>query len=246
MPDARLPDGRDRIVRRRSWPGAGIQTGIGPVAVRRVKLRDRDGGESGVPCASPRRSCRAGRDGPAAWMLCCPSSIYAASRPATSRKDRWSRRASRCCASRRGNHARRYDPAPAARRCHPSDGNFSSTPTPRSRRLRRRRERASESLTTTRARLDALPVDRRPRIEEEMDQARQRRASNRERLTSGFQWAGRLRQSHDGRPLCRRGPPIEAPSAAAALRRQHRARGFLSLRRKLASSKPKIFCVRYS
>jgi hypothetical protein len=56
-------------------------------------------------------------------------------------------------------------------------------------RLRRRRERAAESIST-RARLDSLPLELRPRIEEEMDQARQRRASNRERLTSGFQWPG--------------------------------------------------------
>jgi putative transposase len=47
MRDARLPDGRDRIVRHGHGPERVIQTGIGPVAVRRVKLRDRDGGESG-------------------------------------------------------------------------------------------------------------------------------------------------------------------------------------------------------
>src|SRR4051812_29841892 len=37
-------------------------------------------------CASPRRCCRAGRGGPAAWMPCCRSSICAGSRPAISRK----------------------------------------------------------------------------------------------------------------------------------------------------------------
>jgi hypothetical protein len=47
MRDARLPDGRDRIVRHGHGPERVIQTAIGPVAVRRVKLRDRDGGESG-------------------------------------------------------------------------------------------------------------------------------------------------------------------------------------------------------
>lgn len=47
MRDARLPDGRDRFVRHGHGPERVMQTGIGPVAVRRVKLRDRDGGESG-------------------------------------------------------------------------------------------------------------------------------------------------------------------------------------------------------
>jgi putative transposase len=45
--DARLPDGRERIVRHGHGPERVIQTGIGPVEVRRVKLRDRDAGESG-------------------------------------------------------------------------------------------------------------------------------------------------------------------------------------------------------
>src|SRR5206468_4941599 len=47
MRDARLPDGRDRLVRHGHGPERVVQTGIGPVAVRRAKLRDRDGGESG-------------------------------------------------------------------------------------------------------------------------------------------------------------------------------------------------------
>ena len=47
MRDARLPDGRDRIVRHGHGPERVIQTGIGPVDVQRVKLRDRDAGESG-------------------------------------------------------------------------------------------------------------------------------------------------------------------------------------------------------
>ncbi len=45
--DARLADGRERIVRHGHGPERVIQTGIGPVEVRRVKLRDRDAGESG-------------------------------------------------------------------------------------------------------------------------------------------------------------------------------------------------------
>jgi putative transposase len=49
MRDRRLPDGRGRVVRHGHGPERLVQTGIGPVAVRRVKLRDRgadaDGGE---------------------------------------------------------------------------------------------------------------------------------------------------------------------------------------------------------
>lgn len=42
MPDAQGLDGRDRIVRHGHGPEREIQTGIGPVAVSRVKIRDRD------------------------------------------------------------------------------------------------------------------------------------------------------------------------------------------------------------
>ena len=46
MKDMRLSDGRERIVRHGHGPERAIQTGIGPVAVQRVKLRDRGAGES--------------------------------------------------------------------------------------------------------------------------------------------------------------------------------------------------------
>src|SRR5512135_3242867 len=39
--DVKLPDGRDRVVRHGHGPERAIQTGIGPVAVRRAKVRDR-------------------------------------------------------------------------------------------------------------------------------------------------------------------------------------------------------------
>ena len=39
--DVKLPDGRDRVVRHGNGPARAIQTGIGPVAVRRAKVRDR-------------------------------------------------------------------------------------------------------------------------------------------------------------------------------------------------------------
>ena len=39
--DLKLPDGRDRIVRHGHGPYRAIQTGVGPVEVRRAKVRDR-------------------------------------------------------------------------------------------------------------------------------------------------------------------------------------------------------------
>ena len=41
MKGMQLPDGRDRIVRHGHGPERQVQTGIGPVAVQRVRLRDR-------------------------------------------------------------------------------------------------------------------------------------------------------------------------------------------------------------
>src|SRR5215212_2766396 len=41
MRDLKLPDGRERLVRHGHGPERTIQTGIGPVEVRRVKIRDR-------------------------------------------------------------------------------------------------------------------------------------------------------------------------------------------------------------
>src|SRR5947209_9212877 len=39
--DSKLPDGRDRVVRHGHGPHRAIQTGVGPVEVRRAKVRDR-------------------------------------------------------------------------------------------------------------------------------------------------------------------------------------------------------------
>jgi putative transposase len=47
MTGVHLPDGRDRLVRHGHGPERLLQTGIGPVAVRRVKLRDRGAGADG-------------------------------------------------------------------------------------------------------------------------------------------------------------------------------------------------------
>jgi len=48
MKGERLPDGRERVVRHGHGPERQVQTGIGPVAVQRVKLRDRAAGEAGI------------------------------------------------------------------------------------------------------------------------------------------------------------------------------------------------------
>ena len=45
MRGARLADGRDRVVRHGHGPERLVQTGIGPVPVRRAKLRDRGAGD---------------------------------------------------------------------------------------------------------------------------------------------------------------------------------------------------------
>jgi putative transposase len=47
MKGVRLPDGRDRVVRHGHAPERLVQTGIGPVPVRRAKLRDRGAGAEG-------------------------------------------------------------------------------------------------------------------------------------------------------------------------------------------------------
>src|SRR5271166_1195939 len=47
MKGVHLPDGRDRVVRHGHAPERVVETGIGPVEVQRVKLRDRGAGEVG-------------------------------------------------------------------------------------------------------------------------------------------------------------------------------------------------------
>src|SRR3712207_9186833 len=47
MKGLQLPDGRERLVRHGHGPERLVQTGIGPVAVRRAKLRDRGAGAGG-------------------------------------------------------------------------------------------------------------------------------------------------------------------------------------------------------
>ncbi|KAA0676529.1 transposase [Azospirillum brasilense] len=47
LKEVTLPDGRERVVRHGHGPERTIQTGIGPVAVRRAKVRDRGGAKAG-------------------------------------------------------------------------------------------------------------------------------------------------------------------------------------------------------
>jgi len=61
--DERLPDGRPRVVRHGAAPEREIQTRIGPIAVRRQKVRDR---ASDVPAEAKIRFC-ATRNVCAAW-----------------------------------------------------------------------------------------------------------------------------------------------------------------------------------
>src|SRR5664280_2263004 len=90
MKDLKLPDGRDRGVRHGHGPERTIQTGIGPVEVSSVKIRDRGAAIDGARIRFPRRSCRNGLGGRRAWMRCCQCFICAAYQRATSRK-RWRR-----------------------------------------------------------------------------------------------------------------------------------------------------------
>jgi putative transposase len=48
MKGMQLPDGRERVVRHGHGPERPVQTGIGPVEVQRVKLRDRGAGQAGA------------------------------------------------------------------------------------------------------------------------------------------------------------------------------------------------------
>src|SRR5215212_1666195 len=93
MKGARLPDGRERLVRHGHAPERLVQTGIGPVAVRRAKLRDRGAGTGGgerIRFTS-------------AILPCCRPSTCAGSRWATSGRlsERCWARAPRTCRPRR-------------------------------------------------------------------------------------------------------------------------------------------------
>ena len=84
--DLKLPDGRDRVVRHGHGPHRAILTGVGPVEVRRAKVRDRGDVGAEEKSASPRQSCRSGHGGRRASMRCCRFSTCVGCRLATSRK----------------------------------------------------------------------------------------------------------------------------------------------------------------
>ena len=68
----RLPDGRERVIRHGRGPKHLIQTGIGPVAIDQVKLRDRGAGEAGAERIRFTSAISSRWPGlAAAWMHCC-------------------------------------------------------------------------------------------------------------------------------------------------------------------------------
>ena len=110
MRELKLPDGRERLVRHGHGPERTIQTGIGPVEVSRVKIRDRGAEERAGPdplhLGDPAEMGAADRR---AWMRCCRSSTCAGSRPATSR-----RRSQPCSARTRPTSRPRWSPGSPA------------------------------------------------------------------------------------------------------------------------------------
>ena len=85
--DLKLPDGRDRVVRHGHGPQRTIQTGVGPVEVRRAKVRDRGeggrGGKNPLQLVDPAEMGAADQE---FSMRCCRFSICAGCRPETSRR----------------------------------------------------------------------------------------------------------------------------------------------------------------
>jgi hypothetical protein len=69
MKELKLADGRDRVVRHGHGPERTIQTGIGPVEVRRFKLRDRGAASDGERIRFSSVILPLWPDGPRAWML---------------------------------------------------------------------------------------------------------------------------------------------------------------------------------
>ena len=84
--DLKLADGRDRLVRHGHGPERLIQTGIGPVELQRIKVRDRAPGPAAERIRFSSACCHAGLDGRPVSTPCCRSCICAASRPVISRR----------------------------------------------------------------------------------------------------------------------------------------------------------------
>jgi hypothetical protein len=86
MKELKLPDGRDRLVRHGHGPERMIQTGIGPVEVQRIKVRDRAPGPAAERIRFSSPCCHAGLDGGPVSTPCCRSCICAAFQPVISRR----------------------------------------------------------------------------------------------------------------------------------------------------------------
>jgi hypothetical protein len=104
--DLKLPDGRDRVVRHGHGPQRSIQTGVGPVEVRRAKVRDRADvtAEEKIRFTSSILP-KVGAADQRASTRSCRFSICAGCRPATSRRrspPSWARMRRTCL---RGDHA---------------------------------------------------------------------------------------------------------------------------------------------
>ena len=84
--DLKLSDGRDRVVRHGHGPHRTIQTGVGPVEVRRAKVRDRGDVGTEAKIRFTRRSCRNGHGGRRVSTRCCRFSTCAECQLATSRR----------------------------------------------------------------------------------------------------------------------------------------------------------------
>ncbi|MGF7212792.1 hypothetical protein GGE65_007427 [Skermanella aerolata] len=92
--DLKLADGRDRLVRHGHGPERVIQTGIGPVEVQRIKVRDRASGpaaerirfSSALLPRWARRTTSSALSSLSATMPCCRSCICAAFQPVISRR----------------------------------------------------------------------------------------------------------------------------------------------------------------
>jgi hypothetical protein len=92
--ELKLTDGRDRLVRHGHGPERVIQTGIGPVEVQRIKVRDRGAGppserirfSSALLPRWARRTTSSALSGLSARTPCCRSCTCAASRPVISRR----------------------------------------------------------------------------------------------------------------------------------------------------------------
>ena len=82
----KLPDGRDRIVRHGYGPERTIQTGIGAVAVRRAKVRDRGEVIEAEKIRFTSAILPKWARGPGASMPCFRSCTCAVFRPATFRR----------------------------------------------------------------------------------------------------------------------------------------------------------------